>query len=212
MRIDRRAFTLIEILVVVLIICVFAAIFLSFNVQHSYSRRGAKRAKCQSNLMQLGIALTAYVDTHGGGRYYPYPMGAAGVQPDAARKGNGFSGAAFLAALYWSGVMTEPDIFICPGSDDDNHKGADLGTNPDADDGTNIPGWGEQFEQPDGSHVSYASRAQWSMPRGEPLLMMDLPPDAILAADDTDGEDNHINGRCVLHADGHVDFLKSKDD
>ena len=207
----KRAFSRLEILVLIIILVV-AIGFLLPMVRHTHPT-GHRKPMCKSNLRQLGIALTMYVDMHGGGKYYPYPTQDGNyAEPKGAdlEPGEGFSGASFLAALYWSGVLTEPGVLICPTSDDDNHDGADLGTNPTADDGTNIPGWNKQFEQPDGTHVSYASKAQWTVPGGEPLTVDDVKPEDILASDDTDAEPNHDDGFCVLYADGHVDWLPTK--
>jgi len=172
-------------------------------------REQSQRARCQDNLMQLGMALKQYVSTHGGGTFYPYPAQDAGYAPptgEAIPRGRGFSGASFLAALYWSGVVTQPGLFLCPDTSDSNRFGRDLGTNPSLLGGKpNVPGWSADFEKPDGSHVSYASKAQWTMPLGQPLAAP-LPDRMVMAADDTDGERNHPGGINILYNDGHVEF------
>ena len=214
---DRRAFTLIELLVVIAIISVLAA-FLMPTL--SKARQQAKITACKSNLRQLGMALTNYLDTYGASRYFPYPMEADGVGAgEATAGGEGFSGAAFLAALYWSGTITEPGIFLCPSSDDDNHKGEDYGT-PDSKDeppafnsshfGTIEPGGDDEGTTPIGYLVSFASRAQWRMP-GEGRPMTDrMPSDTVMASDDSQGTENHSDGYCVLYVDGHVSWLPSR--
>ena len=69
----RRAFTLIELLMVIAIIAVLTAILLP-NL--SGARRKARTAACGANLRSLGVALTVYMEENGRGlpRYYVNTM------------------------------------------------------------------------------------------------------------------------------------------
>src|SRR6187401_1567965 len=80
----RRGFTLIELLVVIAVIAILAAILFPVFAQ---AREAARKASCQSNLKQLGIAIAMYsqdYDGHlvtGGGNSYGSPPGSSDTNP-----------------------------------------------------------------------------------------------------------------------------------
>ena len=59
----RRAFSLVELLVVTAIIGVLVSLLLP-AVQ--YARESARRTNCASNMRQVGLAMNQFIDTHGG--------------------------------------------------------------------------------------------------------------------------------------------------
>ena len=95
---SRKAFTLIELLVVIAIIAILAAIL--FPVFQKV-RENARRASCQSNLKQLGLAFTQYTQDYD--ERMPY-----GNLPVSTNIGPG----GWAGQLY--GYVKATGVFQCP--------------------------------------------------------------------------------------------------
>ena len=166
---------------------------------------------CKSTLKELGIAIVVYIE-NAGGRYYPCPKGRPGVPDD-------YSGKHFLAMVWWTGVLSEPSLLLCPNSTGDNNRGYDLGVRDGQYLATDRGGVNQRGSAPAnvpepnwGPHsITYASKG-WKvsyMPgSGKPeALIEELPSDTVIACDDTVDPPNHRNGFFVLYADSHVNFV-----
>lgn len=99
----RKAFTLIELLIVIAIIALLAAIL--FPV-FQRARENARRSSCQSNLKQIGLAITQYVQDNDERLPMGGTLSTANVNPGAA-------------AYSWWRVSVFPyvknaQIFDCP--------------------------------------------------------------------------------------------------
>jgi len=101
---DRSGFTLVELLVVVAVLAVLAAILLPV---FGKAKECAQQARCASNLRQFGASFTMYADDWGG--FYPSPGGLPGDQNYWSQSGSG--GLSKYAGNKPGGVNS---IWCCP--------------------------------------------------------------------------------------------------
>jgi len=79
-RSARRAFTLVELLVVIGLVCFLFALLMPFCCQ---TREPSRRSRCQNNLKEFGLALHNYHDIHGS-----LPSGFASVVSGGTSRAN----------------------------------------------------------------------------------------------------------------------------
>ena len=201
----------------------FTVVLVVVNRRIAAAREEARRMWCRGNLNQVAKSMATYLNEHGDNRFYPFPMGQ-GTRP------GDFNGAEWIAALYWSGVMPDPGVYICPGSPDTNRNGVDIGTARAA------PTFGSQtisyagmhyrsgsvdwLPRPDRQPTGRKVSGVWRMPPGTgPYVLTnaageiapgalrdDFPPNMPMASDDTQGPIHHRELMSVLFFDSHVEY------
>jgi len=91
----KKGFTLVELMVVVAIIAILAAIIIPVA---SRSREAARQTACKSNMHAIAIALRNYLNDEGG---FPLPY-------------NAYSGTGGVSQLYLSGYISSTSALRCP--------------------------------------------------------------------------------------------------
>ncbi|HUT36506.1 MAG TPA: prepilin-type N-terminal cleavage/methylation domain-containing protein [Planctomycetota bacterium] len=193
-----------------LLIGVFAlAIAMSLLAYGVHSKRDeAMRIRCSNNLDLLAKGMAQYMGWDD--RFYPWPSGRGGCGTKASPQ---LGGAEWLATLYWvswTGV-TDPAVFNCPASLDDNEMGKKLGSNgcpggrPLSEDAVSYAGMGDvsigiYLVERLGKSPAYAT--------SKLAIRDDFPPNEPMACDDTEGTVNHGRARSmnVLFFDSHVEY------
>lgn len=174
MRYHRRAFTLLELLVVIAIIAILAAILFPVFAK---AREKARQAQGLSNLRQMGTALRLYVDDYDG---------------EMLRQAYGDTGRGRPGSYQWPHVL-QPyvrswGIFVCPNAPQLNgiarFNGIDWGT------------YQSSADYPrDGKYIGYAVNLNYHQhstdpavtwhPLGKPEAMIEDPAGTILISEHT---------------------------
>jgi hypothetical protein len=184
---ERRGPRLVNVFAVLCCLAV-AAVAVWFSLPTlGRARDDWRKTRCAANLHQIGQAMVMYLNTLGQNSSYSVPAEA-------------FRGDAWLASLYWSGLIREPKVFFCPGTDDDGTIPATQAAAGDLNRGDAIPS----------DAISYAGRCH-----GTPLIHRNTPSfskadfsgSSVMACDDSEGSKNHRDGFFVVAFEGYVDFV-----
>jgi prepilin-type processing-associated H-X9-DG protein/prepilin-type N-terminal cleavage/methylation domain-containing protein len=114
----HRAFTLVEMLVVIAIIVVLAGLVLSAV---GAARASAASAQCQSNLKQLGLAIVQYRDVNGS-----YPQYRAEYPPITNAYGVVRPRWQWIMASFMGGWAQNPDAILAAGTADTTYTNVPL--------------------------------------------------------------------------------------
>jgi len=113
-RVARGAgVTLAEVVVAVLVIAVLASLMLP---KCEPERGRLYWLRCRMNLNQIAKGMATYLNECGDNRWYPCPLGR-GATPD------NYNGAEWLASHYWTRIVSDPRVFLCNISGDQNEGG-----------------------------------------------------------------------------------------
>ena len=194
---SKRGFTLVEILVVIAIIAILAAIL--FPV-FGRARANARRASCQSNLKQIGIATAQYLQDHDE-RYMLHAHVVSGVQ---------VSDSWFVPLQAY---IKSEGVFQCPAMPDDERRvfpdndGAAI--DPDSDYIIN----GLFVHAVHAAKIVTPAQQIFSAQRRENFDVEDYhpwpePENGNLPEWDNVNKTIHLEGANYLFADGHVKWLR----
>lgn len=111
LRMQRCAFTLVELLVVISIIALLISLLLPVLAA---ARQLAERVVCASNMRQCGLEMTEYSLSNRDCVPFGYTWGALAVSNQIYTATGGVAGLTQLGFLYQAGYMPVPQIWYCP--------------------------------------------------------------------------------------------------
>lgn len=203
----RKGFTLVELLVVVAIIAMLAALLIP-GVRIGLEE--SRRSSCRNNLKQIGAALTIYADDHKG--WLVFKDGRTTPNYDGGVLKNEAPFSQHVRLLNTQGYVTDGKVWVCPS---DRYEGDNLERKVTVT--TNMAQF-NSFGNCSYMYVcGYNVNSTIENPTIAPVLadesnsreLGELTPGAMPQFRDTD---NHgANFRNVLYLDGHVAPIKDPD-
>ena len=193
---NLRGFAAVELVVIVVVIVI--PVVLSYSLLPPV-KNAHHDTRCENNLKNIYSALILYRN-----RYMKYPDEAGDL---------------FLATLYYTKILTDYDVFICPadalndGAEFTDETARRIGTRPAGwEEGNPLPKdeWNDNTVGP--TEISYAARWNVRKPRNHPgerwyHLNDDTKEITPLVCDDFEDEHGELRKIRLTHDDDHINVL-----